>query len=86
MVKRIYAINWFLTKEKRPLARTSYIRINNASGDTSIDAKRAVNIFVSSFGNLKKNTIIWIKELDEAGNQLGEDIIPTGDSIIPEKR
>ena len=85
-MQRIYAIRWYLTKDKDKMERTTMIRLGTATDDISINAKRAVNLFVSSCGNLKKNTIVWIKEMDEDGNQIGEDIIPTGDSIIPEKR
>ena len=87
-MKRKYAIKWYPTKEKHnPMYRTTWVEVSNPTGDVSIDAKSAVDIFISSVGNIKKNTIIWIKEFDENGNQIGEDITPQEDSaIIPTRR
>jgi len=85
-MKRIYAFRWHKTKDKKPLETTTFITLSDACGQTEIDAKRALNIFISYFGNLKKITVKWIKELDENNIQIGEDIVPTENSIIPEKR
>ena len=85
-MRRIYAIRWYPTKETDKMQRTTLVNIDTNTNDVSINGKRAVNLFVSSCGNLKKNTIIWIKELDEEGNQIGEDIVPAEDGIIPEVR
>ena len=51
-------------------------------------AKNALNLFIKSCGNLKRNTIIRIQELDENGEQIGEDITPSEgeDAIIPSGR
>ena len=55
----------------------------NPTGKVEVDAKKAVEIFIRGFGNLKQNTILSIKEFDENG-QIGEDIIPTdGSTIVP---
>lgn len=79
---RKYRITWFSNKDK--LQRTSYVKLSKPVGDTSVDAKAALNIFISQFGNLKYNTIIKIQEFDENNNQLGEDIVPQNDtSFIP---
>ena len=83
---RYYIFRWYKNGEwGKPTERTNKIVIQNPSGDTSKDAKKAVDLFVRGFGNLKKNTIISIKEFGEEG-QIGEDIVPTNDSIIPTKK
>ena len=41
------------------------------------DAQNAVTVFMKTNGNLKKNTINFIQEIDENG-------IPIGDKIIPD--
>ena len=84
---RHYAISWYPTREGDKLKRTTWIQINKAAGTPSIDAKFAVNLFCAQFGNLKKNTIICIKEFDDQYNQIGEDIVPTnGTNIVPIKK
>jgi len=80
---RNYNIEWYPTKEGEKLKRTTFIKLGKPTGKTEYDAKAALGIFTASFGNLKKNTIIRIKEMDENG-QIGEDIIPTdNEAIIP---
>ena len=83
---RNYNIEWYPTKDGEKLKRQTFIRLSKPTGRTEYDAKAALNIFTSSCGNLKKNTIIRIKEMDENG-QIGEDIVPTdGSSIIPTRK
>jgi len=83
---RNYNIEWYPTKDGENFKRETFIRLSKPTGRTEYDAKAALNIFTSSCGNLKKNTIIRIKEMDENG-QIGEDIVPTdGSSIIPAGR
>ena len=79
---RYYMIEWY--PKKNCIARINKITINEPTGRTDIDAKTAVDLFVHSFGNLKKNNIVCIKEFDENG-QIGEDIKPTEgeNAIIP---
>lgn len=79
MIRR-YKIVWHSNKDN--INRANYIRVSNPVGDTSIDAKAALNIFISEFGDLKHNTIIKIQEFDENGIQLGEDIIPSEKTAI----
>ena len=81
---RNYNIEWYPTRDGIELKRQTFIRLSKPTGHTNVDAKAALNIFISQFGNLKKNTIIKIKEMDENG-QIGEDIIPTDNenAIIP---
>ena len=85
---RNYEFTWYPTKENKykevPAIRINMVKLSNAIGVTSIDAKAALNIFTKTFGNLNKNTIITIKEFDENG-QIGEDIVPAADenAIVP---
>ena len=83
---RNYNIIWYPTKDGEKFKRETFIKLSKPTGETNIDAKVALNIFISQFGNLKKNTIIKIIEMNENG-QIGEDIVPMTDtSIIPAKR
>ena len=83
---RNYNITWFRTKDGDKFTRTTFIRLSKPTGKVEHDAKAAVNIFTSQFGNLKKNTIVKIIEMDENG-QIGEPIVPIEDnSIIPTAR
>jgi len=62
--------------------RTTLVRVPSAEGSVGIDCSRAVDLFCGCFGNLKKNEIIKIRELDENGNQIGEDITPSDKEVI----
>ena len=82
---RYYIIKWHekTTKWGKPIERYNRINIQNPTGKVEVDAKKAVEVFIRGFGNLKQNTILSIKEFDENG-QIGEDIIPTdGSTIVP---
>lgn len=88
MKKRSYSFKWYPTKEIKygtPLPRTNKIVLSGPTGKTEVDAKAALNLFMGSFGNLKTNTIVSIKEFDENGKQIGEDIVPSKEenAIIP---
>ena len=87
-MKRIYRFKWYPTRDRDKLSRDTLIQLANPTGKTEIDAKNALNLFIKSCGNLKKNTIIKIQELDEDGKQIGEDIMPSTDenAIIPSGR
>lgn len=87
-MKRTYAINWYPTKDGESVSRTTMVKISKPTGKTDIDAKAAVGLFTKSCGNLKRNTIIKIQELDENGKQIGEDITPSTkeNAIIPSGR
>ena len=90
-MKRSYSFEWYPTKDtkygKTPIHRTCTILLSNPLGETEIDAKAALAIFMRSFGNLRKNTIVKIKEFGENG-QIGEDIVPSDveGAIIPERK
>ena len=87
-MKRMYSIEWYPTRDakygKTPTSRTTMIQIPKPTGKTEIDAKAALGVFINSCGNLKKNTIVKIKEIGENG-QIGEDIVPSNaeDAVIP---
>lgn len=85
---RHYEIEWYPTKEARygePIHTTTTITLSKPIGVTAVDAKAAVGVFINTFGGLKKNTIVRIKEFGPNG-QIGEDIIPSdSDSIVPVK-
>ena len=85
---RIYRIKWYPKKDREEVSRYTLIRLSNPTGKTFIDAKNAVDLFTKSCGNLKRNTIIKIQELDENGEQIGEDITPSTNenAIIPSGR
>ena len=86
-MRKFFAVRWYPTRDRSKMERTTIMDFNSNTNDVSVNGKIAVDLFVKSCGNLKKNTIIWIKELDEEGNQIGEDITPAEDSsIIPESR
>ena len=88
-ITRYYIFKWYETKGAKygnPVIRTNKIILSHPSGETEVDAKVAVNIFMTTYGNLKCNTIVSIKEMDENG-QIGEDITPSDNtSIIPSGR
>ena len=81
---RNYTIEWYPTKDGKEFKRSTFLKLSKPTGQTSYDAKAALNIFTSQFGNLKRNTIIKIIEMDENG-QIGEDITPMDkeNAIIP---
>lgn len=90
-MKRYYIFEWYENKStkygKPPLIRTNKITLIKPTGKVEYDAKRAVELFTSNFGNLKRNSIVKIKEFDGTNKQIGEDIIPSDaeDAIIPIK-
>lgn len=87
-MKRSYDFAWYPTKElrynKEVTPRHNVIKLSKPTGRTDYDAKAAVQIFSKVFGNLRKNTIVAIKEFGDNG-QIGEDIVPMDkeDAIIP---
>lgn len=90
-MKRTYSIEWYNKRDakygKEPNIRTNMIQLSAPTGRTEYDAKAALNIFTRSFGNLRKNEIVRIKEFGENG-QIGEDIVPSTEenAIIPTKK
>ena len=66
---KTFEILWFKNeKYGNPIERKVVVQ--------SIDAQSALQVFMSANGNLKKNTIIHIQELDRNGEPVGEPIVP----------
>ena len=66
---KTFEILWFKNeKYGNPIERKTIIQ--------SGDAQSALQVFMNANGNLKKNTVISIQELDKEGNPVGEPIIP----------
>lgn len=84
---RSFIIKWKENK-KYALERENLVNVIKDTGDIGIDAKAALNLFCANFGNLKKNEIISIQEVNEKGENIGEPIVPTSDesSIVPYKK
>ena len=86
---RSYEIEWYPTKEAKygePIHTKTMIKLSKPLGITAIDAKAAMGVFINTFGGLKKNTIVRIKEFGPEG-QIGEDIVPSdSDNIVPLKK
>ena len=85
-MKRIFNFIWYKNERYRIMERESLITVIS-TGDIGYDAKQAVEVFCKTFGNLKKNTIISIQEVNEKNEPIGEPIIPMNEnSIIPIKK
>jgi hypothetical protein len=66
---KTFEILWFKNeKYGNPIERKTVIQ--------STDAQSALQVFMSANGNLKKNTVIHIQELDKDGEPVGEPIVP----------
>ena len=82
-------MRYFIVKftDKKKNERETRVTIPKSTKDIGYDAKSALNIVTSNFKGVKANNIIWMKEVDKEGVQIGELITPLNDtSIIPEKR
>ena len=80
---RKFSISW---QEKQKFGesniRTSNITLSKPTGDIGYDAKAALNILCSRFGNLHKIEIYAIQEVDKENNPIGEVIKPIGESSV----
>lgn len=66
---KTFIFNWKTNKKYNP----------NVTRNTKIeaaDAKTATDAFMKTFGNLKKNTINFIQEVDKQNQPIGEKIVP----------
>lgn len=66
---KTFIFNWQTNKKYDP----------NVTHNTKIkatDAKTATDAFMKTFGNLKKNTINFIQEVDKQNQPIGEKIVP----------
>lgn len=83
-MQRFFVFRW-CTKDL--IKRTNLIKLSKASGNIGVDAKAATDLFIRAFGNLKKNTILCIQELDEKGVPIGEPITPMENTnIVPARK
>ena len=70
---KTFEILWFKNeKYGNPIERKTVIQ--------SIDAQSALQVFMNANGNLKKNTVIHIQEVDYLGSPIGEPIVPAEES------
>lgn len=84
---RTFEITWY-KNDRNPIERKNRVLVTRPTGAIEKDAKVALGIFSAEFGNLKKNTVVSITELDKDGNQIGELITPIEgeNAIIPTGR
>ena len=74
---KTFEILWFKNeKYGNPIERKTVIQ--------SIDAQSALQVFMNANGNLKKNTVIHIQELNKKGEPIGEPIVPAEESASVE--
>ena len=87
MANRKFAFTWHENPRfGTPVTRINVVEIQNASPDTGLAAKSAVNVFTKNFGSLKKNTIVSIQEFNDKG-PVGEPIVPSDENdIIPTRK
>ena len=75
----------FIDKKKNE--RTTKVSISHSTKDIGFDAKSALGIVVSNFKGVNPNSIVWMKEIDKEGNQIGELITPSEENqIVPTKK
>ena len=83
-------MRYFVVKftDKKKNERETKITISKSTKDIGIDAKSALGIVTSNFKGVNANNIIWMKEVDKEGKQIGELITPSSEdtSIIPVKK
>lgn len=87
-MKRLFSFKWYENvRYGSPMERTNVVTVVKPTGDIGKDAKTATDLFCSSFGNLKRNTIVSIQEVNDKGESIGEPITPTEENaIIPTKK
>ena len=74
-------------KDKKKNERITKVTISKSTKDIGFDAKSALGIITSNFKGINANSIIWMKEVDKEGKQIGELITPAEENqIIPTKK
>ena len=66
-----------------PDIRKIEVAVSKPTGEIGVDAQTALRLGMRSFGSLNKIEISKIIEIDENGNQIGEDITPGKEYIVP---
>lgn len=80
-----YFVVRFIDNKKNE--RETKVTLSKSTKDIGFDAKSALEIVTSNFKGVNANSIIWMKEVDKEGNQIGELITPSDEnSIIPTKK
>lgn len=82
---RSFEFTWYEIQDRNKIERHNIIK-GSIKDDAEVGAaaKLATDLFCKTFGNLKKNTIISIQEIDKDGRPVGEVITPMGESkVIP---
>lgn len=75
-MQRKFNFTWYAnTKYGSPMKRTNLVTVAGTN-DIGSDAKAATDVFCRTFGNLKKNTIEAIQEINMKGEPVGEPILP----------
>ena len=82
---RNFEFTWYEKNDRLKMERRNKVQaavVDTAEIGTA--AKLATDIFCRTFGNLNKNEIVSIQQIDKDGNPIGEPILPMeGSSIIP---
>ena len=82
---RNFEFTWYEKNDRLKMERHN--KVQAAVVDTEeigTAAKLATDIFCRTFGNLNKNEILSIQQIDKDGNPIGEPIVPMeGSSIVP---
>ena len=81
---RNFEFTWYEKNDRLKMKRHN--KVQAAVVDTAEigAAKLATDIFCRTFGNLNKNEIVSIQQIDKNGNPIGEPIVPMeGSSIVP---
>ena len=78
-----FNFTWYAKQDK--IERHTKVQTNVAdSAELSIGAKAATDLLSRTLGNLNKNEIVSIQQIDKDGNPIGEPILPMeGSSIVP---
>lgn len=84
---RKFEVTWYSKKDKAKIERHNTVMVSKPNGDIGKDAKAASEIFCATFGSLKKNEIVKLQEIDDAGAPIGEPITPMEDSsVVPVRK
>ena len=78
-----FNFTWYAKQDK--IERHTKVQTNVAdSAELSIGAKGATDLLCRTLGNLNKNEIVSIQQIDKDGNPIGEPILPMeGSTIVP---
>ena len=82
---RNFEFTWYEKNDRLKMKRHNKVQaavVDTAEIGTA--AKLATDLFCRTLGNLNKNEIVSIQQIDKDGNPIGEPIVPMeGSSIVP---